>query len=563
MMKLFIRYTVFFLVLTLIASYAQAIRINEVETSKEHVDIGESFTITAKLGGDTVSYYADFYVGNYRFATKNIIPDSDEVEAKFGLDKDEMQLRGISCGETTARVQIYTTSTKTLVANESVNIQIGSIPYLVFTPETPTPGKDVTVKVTDEKGKILTNVDVTIRDIYGGDPISTKTRSDGTFQFLPKVAGEYKISFEERDVCGQKTFYIKRPMIVDGPRPENPVVGEMITVAVPAASAIGVKILDANGQLYKTVSAAYNGGANFTISDAGKYIIIFGDLSTKYWTVNRSLTVSDKYMPSIEVAPEKPVLNRPVTITVKSSDKPLQDAVVVIRKPDGVESQYITSSFGTLTYDQVGLAGVYEVKATKDRHSTAVKSFEAKNSFVLKQEPEYPTVQDTITLTVNDQDNKPVGDVLVEVTGLNQKKVTDMGGKITLNLQKAIKYDIQITKDLFWSKTIEVTPYGRLYIGDCVKEVDLGDNVSFNVFDSFNQPIDVDIDVKDPFGVVKQYSGSSETLSPAKPGNYTVTASKTNYASANTTFYVRPYPLDVDAIMRSGQLIVNIAEQKI
>jgi|GEM_PF-758530 len=551
------------LILAAIIPAAQAIRITDLEVKGEPVDYLDVFYVKAELSGDTCDHEAWFYINDYIFARKNVPCDTDDIEVKFDLDDDEWELHKIICGQAIAKVELYTGVTKHMVTNDSTSFDIGYVPEVVFSPAQPTPGKSVRVKLVDkENGNTLKNVDVHIKDIYGGDPISKRTTGDGSFTFTPDVAGEYRMSIRERDICGEKTFWIKRPLIIDGPHPETPVVGEMIQVAVPAGSSVGVKVFDPDGEVYKRLQSTYNGGANFTIEDPGTYTITFGDLSTKYWGMNKTLEVSGRLRPDLKIAPEKPVVGKPVTVTVTSRGSPLSDAKVTITKPDGVEREYTTTSFGTLTYDSVISTGIYEVRATKSRFDPNSATFEAKHEFQTKVTPDNPTVEDTVTIEVQDQEGKPISDVLVEIPELNERKVTDMGGKLVLELQQPRQYTFKLSKDLFWEKQTQVTPFGMLNVGECQGEIPLGTDISFTVLNNFNEPTEAEILIKQPSGIVKQYTGSEKTYAPEMPGEYFITVRKTNYGSANKTFKVLPHPISLAASMSAGKLFVNVSHEQ-
>ena len=546
-------------IIILFSTQAQAVRITDVDVKTEPVDYYEEFTVVAKLSGDTGNYEALFYIDDFVFSRKNVPPDAKEISAKFALDAAQWDLHKIGCGLRNARVELYTSITKSLHANETYEFEIGHVPEMIFNPPQPTPGKSVQVKLVDaNKGTALNGVDVQIKDIYGGAGINKKTGGDGTFVFTPDIPGEYRITFKQRDVCGEKVFYIKRPLIVDGPHPTNPVVNEMINVAVPAGSSVGVKVFDMDGNLYRTVRSSYNGGANFTIADAGEYIITFGDLSTRYWSLNKTLEVSDRMKPELVIAPNQPVVGKPVTVTVTSREQPLDYAKVIVVKPDGVEREFTASNFGTFTYDAVTSTGIYEVLVTKDRYAPHKANFQAQNAFIVKVTPERPTVKESISIFVTDQDNKPISDVLVEVAEMNIRKVTDMGGKLTLDLQEPKTYTFKLSKDTFWDYSFEVVPYGMLSLGECVTDLGLGENITFNVFNSFGELTDAEILVRQPNGIVQQFVGTTKTYQPDLPGKYEVSIKKTNYASDNITFIVKPYPLEIVGGMGQGILTINV-----
>jgi len=227
-----------------------------------------------------------------------------------------------------------------------------------------------------------------------------------------------------------------------------------------------------------------------------------------------------------------------------------------------VEREFLTSDYGTINYDALTGTGTYEVRAIKDRYNNAKTTFEARHAFDVKFDPANPTVKDTINMMVVDQNGKPVSDVMVEIPGAGLRRVTDMGGKISFNLQEPKNYEIRLSKDLFWGKTMNLTPYGILTLGECIQEFELGESVTVTVFDSFNNPMSATIDVKDPAGIVKEIASQTYTLVPDKPGIYTVTVGSTNYVGANQTFKVNPHPVDIYTKMSSGNLIVNVSSNK-
>jgi hypothetical protein len=546
---------------------AGAVRITDVKLSNDPVDFQGKFTVTAKLSGPTCNMLAEFYVDRedgtyYRFDYQNVGCDTDTITAKFDLSAEEWEAKKISCGTRKALVELHVLTGNAMVANKSVDFDVGSIPNVEFSPSEPMAEKSTRVTLTDKTtGNAIYNANVKIKDIYGGDSIDAKTDQGGSFAFTPRVSGEFKMSIRQRDVCGDLTFYAKRPLMIDGPRPDNPVINEMVIVAVPSGASVGVKILDAKGDLYRTVPVSFNGGANFSISEPGTYILSVGDQSTKYWGINKTFTVSDRLIPEIKVAPDQPTIGKPATITVSSRGSPLDTATVTVKKPDGVDRDFATTSYGTVNYDMITSTGIYNIRAIKDRYGAGTASFEARNSLDAKFEPQMPNVKDTITINVKDQNDKPVSDVLVDIPAISFKRVTDMGGKLSFNLQEAKEYEIKLTKDLYWDKTIKLTPYGLLVIGECVKEFELGGSLPITVFDSFKSPAQADINVKDPDGIVKFYSGASQTLTPDKPGQYSVSVTKTNYIESNITFNVLPHPLNATSSMSKGQLTVNVTSK--
>ncbi|MBD3389083.1 MAG: hypothetical protein GF416_08350 [Candidatus Altiarchaeales archaeon] len=548
------------LVLLVFATFTAAVRLTDVSVSNEVVDYQGKFEVEADFSGDTCSVEAWYFIGDYRFARKNVgcDPYNGKLEVTF---EDEDDWDNVKCGPQTATVEIYN-SMGLLLDNRSVNFSVGVLPVLKFMPSRPLAEKEVRVTLLDpDTGNPLKSQDVEIKDKYGGEPISRRTASDGSFVFTPDIAGEYTLTVKEREVCGDVTFYAKRPLLADGPHPENPVVDEMVLIAVPSGSSVGVKVLDSEGNLYLTVPVSYNGGGNFSISEAGEYTLVIGDLSTKYWSLNKTLTVTDRPVPELSIKPDEPVVGKPMTFTVTSRNEPLAGAVVTVTKPDGVAREYTTSSYGTVNYDAVTSTGEYKVAATKDRYSDVTSSFEAYHAFEPYLEPALPTVRDTIVLTVNDQNGNPVSDALVEIPDTEFMRVCDVGGRVSFNLEEAKEYTIDISKDLFWDKEITVTPYGILSVKASSASLMLGGNVTLFAYDSYENPTSADLKVTDPDGVVRYYTGSQQLITPDKPGEYVVSGEKTNHLGANVTFTVEPYALDVSTYMSQGTYYVNVTRE--
>ncbi|MFH0863318.1 MAG: hypothetical protein V1875_09885 [Candidatus Altiarchaeota archaeon] len=554
--------TLLLLAFSFMCPLAGAVEITSIKISEDPVSYLGKFDVTARLSGlsgTECNLIAEFYVDDFRFDTLNIPCGANEIEGRFDLSADDWVAKNVQCGVRQARVELHRPIGNALVTNKTVEINIGNVPNVELNPSQPTAEKEVRVILTDkDTGDPLQGVDVRVKDIYGGEDISRRTIQDGSFMFTPKVAGEYHLTMSNRLICGEMVIYAKRPLMIDGPRPDNPVINEMVMVAVPSGASVGVKILDAKGNLFRIVPVTFNGGANFSISQPGTYTLVVGDQSTKYWPLNRTFVVSDRLIPEVKIAPEQPVVGKTATITVTSRGEPLSGAVVTVKRPDGVDRDYTTSDYGTINYENVPSTGTYPMKVTKDRFGVGSASFEAKHALNVKFEPLSPTVKDTITIIVNDQNDKPVSDVLVEIPDTGFKRITDMAGKVSFNLQEAREYRIKLTKDLFWDYTAQLTPYGLLTFGQCLSEFELGNSVELKVFDTFNNPASAELTVRDPDGIIKPYSGSSQTLTPDKPGQYLVTASKTNYINSNLTFTVTPHPLDINTTMAKGQLTVQV-----
>ncbi|MFC2162382.1 carboxypeptidase-like regulatory domain-containing protein [Candidatus Altiarchaeota archaeon] len=541
--------------LALITSLASAIKVNDLEISPEPVDFEKKFTMTAELSGYGINVNAKFYVDDINFVSK--VGNSEEKDIVGEWTTDDWDLYNVKCGRHTATVELYISGI--LIDNESQEFDLGNVPVIEFDPPRPQANRDVIIKFRDrDSGNPIQNADV---DISHSLMTTQDKRTDagGNIRFSPDHSGKYTLKIDERDYCGELNFYAKKEMLVDGPRPEKPVIGEMITIAFPANSDIGIKVYDSNGEVYKIVHGnTIAGAANFTMQEAGEFILALGDISTRYWGVNKTLTIYDRDVPEIEVAPDKPVKGHPMTITITSSGQPLSGAVVSIASPDGVVKEYRSTSDGRVNYGDNLAIGRYEASVKKERYASSTAEFYVLESLKASIEPSNPSVRDIMKVIVRNQDNKLVRDALVSIAGTTMRKNTDAEGRAEFQLPEAREYLIQVNKENHWNTSSKVVPSGIIYLTVDKREVEVGGKVTVNLKRHDGSSFKGDIKLSDPQGINILKTSDEYTFTADKPGKYVIEASKANFVSNKTEVTAIPHPLDFVSGIMDGVMTVNV-----
>ncbi|MFH1404424.1 MAG: hypothetical protein ABIH11_09165 [Candidatus Altiarchaeota archaeon] len=546
-------------VLSMLASVASAVRLKELTIDKDPIEYGKKFTLTAEISGEAVGVNAKFYIDEINYGPKVGKIDEDKIEGEWVLDNwDRYTLK---CGPHKARVELFTSSGE-LIDNESMGVDIGNVPKILFEPAAPLVNKDVRITLIDKKSNSqIPTVDVEVRHPQM-DTISTRA-FNGVLKFKPDNTGKHTLHIDDSEYCGDLEFYAKKEMIVDGPRPESPVVGEMVVIAFPANSDIGTKIFDSGGKVYAVVRGnTIAGYANFTISEPGEYILTLGDISTRYWGVNKTLIVRDKADIAIAISPETPALGLPVTISLNAGGSPLSDARVIITSPDGVSKEFTSMSDGRVTYGEGMMIGDYEVEVQKEKYATSHGGFTILNSFKVNVEPETPTVVAVTKIIVLDQNNKLVSDAVVRVLGTSLRKMTDPEGKVEFLLNDSREYVLEVAKEGYWNTSVTVKPCGFLNIQLDKYEVEVGDDVTASVTACPDGQVAADIKIIDPDDISTISTTQEKKFKAEKPGEYKIEVSKPNYISNNTLLKVSPHPLSISSsVSENERLLVKVSSR--
>ncbi len=332
-------------------------------------------------------------------------------------------------------------------------------------------------------------------------------------------------------------------MLVDGPHPENPFVGELAQIAVPVG--VGVKIVNSTDDVYLTAFTSISGGANFTINEPGEYTLVIGEISSEYWGMNKTLTVLGKATPDIKFTPENAVIGEALTIKATAQETPVADAFVTVTAPDGSFDTLVTSSSGEVVYTPASV-GKYSVKVEKKGISPESSTFEAYNGMRIEFIPARPNVGEEVTLTVRNQMGGPVSDASVLVDDIISG-VTDELGKFRLNLTEDRSYNISVRKSRYWDAIANVTTKGGVFLKIEPELLEAGGSATVSVVNACGKRTEGIIEVLGP-GIMESVVGDSYAFTPKVAGNYTVSVFKEGYNESvvSGVLTVEPHPIKVE-----------------
>ncbi|MDD5112362.1 MAG: hypothetical protein PHG85_07450, partial [Candidatus Altiarchaeota archaeon] len=558
------------------ASAVEKPYIKSVKFSPDPLEIDDNFKITIKVGKVTSSTEVTLYLDDNIIPFKKVNIGAEDESVEISIKKedwaDNQQLINIKCGTHSMKVDLTRAGfgTSDLFDTQTLDFDVGNVPILAFDPASPVPGKDVKVMFKDAAGDLLTDqIRVVISYRKNLDTITENkdTGNAGYFTYNPPQPGEYKISVQPNkyNYCGELKFYAKRIPLIDGPHPPNPVVGEMITMAVPAGD-IGVKVYDSNGDFYLAARTMITGGVNFTINDAGSYLLVIGELSARHWGVNKTLNVSGRPSLSADIEPENPSVKLPVSITVKANGVPVANANVKIITPEGTQREYKTLANGKVIYDGVTTMGEYSVIVENAKYEPVIKSFKARNGFQLDFDPAIPFLNSEASVLVRDQDGIFVPDAQVSIPELGIVGATDSEGKFSFTISEAdttadpLEYPVTVSKDMFWDLTKRIPTQDTLDIRS-PGEVEVGTDVSVNVYNSRGGLLGDDSmssKVTSPEGEITTINKASFTFKPQSVGSYSIEAGKNNYMANSTVLQVTAHPLEVGIRIEGKELAIAV-----
>jgi len=549
-------YLVILLGLAAIAS-GQTLTITSIRSSPETIDYEGAFSIIVTLSGEnTCDSVVRFYMDN----STNEFFKRDPV----GCGTYEVQSSNwnwdaspLVCGPHTVKAVV--TMAGAIMDTKTLDINVGNFPIFTLIPDKPIVGKDVKIVLNNTKGEFLSNIRLIVHSIKGEKDTTIYTAENGAATFTTSsVADRYRVTVDNRKYCGEIKFDTKKNMIVDGPHPSNPVVGEIIMVAIPPGT--GALVYDQNGAVYLRAFTDISGAVNFTIKDPGTYTVVME--GTHYWPVNITFTVSEKPIPEISVTPEEPVVGNAMSIQVSSRGSALGAARVTITKPDGTPREYLTPESGRITYDDVSIPGEYIIRVEKDRYNPGVKKINANNKFNVEITPSIPTIEDIIALVVKNQKNDVVSDASFSVEGTNIVGLTDPSGKFTLKLTQPLAYNLQITKDGYWTFKKTITPLGILSMSISSDDIELSESATINVYDGKGSPLTGIIKITKPDNTVDSFESTNYSYTPQKAGVYKIVVGKMGYIDVNSTLNVRTHPLGVNLSMTDKKLILNVTSHE-
>ena len=542
--KIFLTFTI----LLCLLGTASAISFYSIDLSRSKIEQSQNFYIEVELEDPESNYQVAFYVDDYLLSTKNVGSGETIKSSEWDWEVDEL-----NCGAHTARAELKRGNVS--VENISMNFSVGRLPEVSYNPELPLVGKTLTLTFTDSQSKLpISGVKV---DIY--NTVTTKTEkrttdSAGKVEYSPENHGNYQMTLTGRDYCGKIEFNARQKLSVDGPYPENPVVGEVVSLAIP--SSVGVKLLDEGGRVYLTAETKLGGGANFTVNKSGTYTILIGEISSRYWGVNKTLVVSDKNLPRITVTPEQPVVGEPVTVKVESGGAPLELAIVTVTAPDNSFDTFTTASSGTVVYTPTAI-GRYTLIVEKDRYKTVDTTFESKNKLEVDVYPKSPKVGEDARVSVKNQQGNAVGDVSLTIDG--KQDSTDAGGLYAIKFTKAGTYSIAASKTpaMYWGAEKTVTVTGNLNITLTPETVEVGQPATITVSDNIGASVEAELTATKPDGTKQTLTGKS--FLPEEAGSHTLEAAKTGYETATISLTVQPHPIVLTYAVEGKKLKVTLS----
>jgi len=544
---------VFLIAVTLfcLAGSVQSIGLIGIDISRKNIELEQNFKFEVSIKYPEANHQLYFFVDDHLFSQKMIGSTTEEVDStEWNWDVVDL-----NCGEHTALAELRRGNVS--VENISMNFDIGNLPAVSFDPKQPLAGRTIDIILTNAvSGAPASGLKVEIYDIQGGVKEKRSTDAFGKISYRPDNSGEYRMEFSGRDYCGKRSFYARKKLMIDGPHPENPVVGELISIALPAD--VGVKLFDENGDVYLLAETKIGGGANFTVNKSGTYTLVMGDLSSRYWGINKTLVVSDKDVPKVLINPEKVVIGEPVTIKVESGGFPLDSAVITITAPDNSFDAFTTISSGMLVYTP-SVIGKYTVSVEKERFEVIDKNFESKKKLDIDLTPRNPSVGEEVIISIKDQEGNPVGDATLTIDG--RAESTDASGLYVTTFKEARVYVVEASKTsfLYWDTEENITVTGTLNISLNPESAEVGQQTKIIVYDGTGNPISTNLTVTKPDG--NQECLMENVYYPDQPGDHTIEALKEGYTTAKKTLFVSPNEINMHYEVDNNRLKMFLSSQ--
>lgn len=541
-------------VFLILISQAWAASLRDIDLDEDSIDQEDDFYVTVDIRSPETNMEVRFYVDDRLFSRKNVGSQTEEVRSSR-YDDAEWDKHYIECGKHKVYAQLERGGK--VLDNISTTLNVGNLPLFVTEPERPLTDDTLKIKVTDEEdGSTVTGIGIEILDVREARLHKKEVDATGTVTFTPPTAGRYELRIVSgRKYCGRFDFYAKKRIIIDGPFPKDPTAGEIVTIALP--SGVGLKGLDMDGNLVFTAYTTLGGGANFTIDTPGEYILVFGELSTEYWALNKSLTISEKPVPEVSVTPEQATLGESILLTINSRGAALNAAVVTVTAPDNSFETFTTSTSGEIVYTPSEI-GDYNVRVEKKRYTTVEKKFGARNKFGVDLNPREPNVGDTVNITVRNQMGLTVADASVTVGDVSG--VTNSAGVYSFSLAEIKEHTLTVSKARFWDYTMDMLPLGVLKSSLSTYDIELGENVSITVTDGAGTPLTANI-AAIVAGESAEITGN--TFMVTKTGAYTITVKKEGYNSISHLLNVSAHPLDIDFDFKGNVMTVEVSSHEV
>lgn len=542
-------YFAILLVLLLLVPAVTGVHIRDIDVEPDdyEIDKDDKISVEVEFSGSPCNSKVLFFLDDVLFSSKNLRCDTDDIESN-SWDLGE---REVECGIHEIRVELFKSNEKIQTVNQT--IRIGRVPEITITPERPLVDKQMIIEFIEEDGTPARNIVV---DIYRvkkgvGSAKDYDTGSDGKLKFTPKETGEYRFTIDDSNYCGSESFYVKKTLIVDGPKPSNPKIGDPVTFAL--SGSVGAKLVKSDGEttpLYTTIS----GGVNFSVDEGGTYTLVLGELSTEYWGVNKTIVIEDKADISLLIEPENPVIGRSILINTRVDGKALSGVDIEIEDQTSGIKRYTTDLNGVMNFipDSIGLHRVY---AKKKGYKESKKDFRVYNSLHVFFEPASPSPGQEVTLIAKNQLGYLIDGVNVFIPEIPVGGKTDNNGMFKFTPVKVGRYTVGLNKESYWDVEKELNISGLLELNLEKNVMEIGESVTILTLDENGNQVSTSIKIRKPDGSEEILDGMIYT--PEEIGKYQISAGGDGYVISTKELTVNPHPLEVNTAVEGDVLVIK------
>ena len=543
------RYFAVLLVLLLLVSAVAGVHISDIDVEPDdyEVDKDDEISVDVEFSGTPCNSKVMFFLDDVLFSSKNLNCDTDDIESGSW----DLKEREVDCGTHEIRVELFKSGEKVQTVNQT--IRIGRVPEITISPERPLVDKEVIIEFVEEDGTPARNLVV---DIYWvkdgvGSADDYDTGSDGKLKFTPKETGEYRFTVDDSNYCGSESFYAKKTLIIDGPDPSDPKVGDPVTFAL--SGPVGAKLVRSDGEttpLYTTIS----GGVNFTVDEGGTYTLVLGELSTVYWSVNETVVIEDKAAISLLIEPETPVIGKSISMNTRVNGEALSGVDIEIEDQTGDIKTYTTDLNGVMNFIPSSI-GLHRVYAKKKSYKESEKDFRVYNSLHVFFEPASPSPGQEVTLIAKNQLGYLIDGVNVFIPEIPVGGKTDNNGMFKFTPVKVGRYTVTLNKESYWDVERELNISGLLELSLDKNVIEIGESVTILALDENGNQVSTSIRVRKPDGSEEGLSAMIYT--PGDVGKYQISAGGDGYVISTKELTVNTHPLEVNTAVEGDELVIK------
>jgi uncharacterized GH25 family protein len=546
------------------------VKININNTGTEDLTSSDDITVTISADGtvvhkDTVSKNIDQNDSGTITISSKDFQDANEDNMW------EASLRNYKCGTTSIKVSL---SGDVPSRSDTADLTISGEKFVVdLEPTEPTASSNITVSVEDKSSKDPVN-DATVRltqlarstwsindssrDEFTSDGLATFKPLKTDSRFSDDLYRKYQLDVFKDGYCIlTKSFTLQNTLKITEV-PQKPYSGDEIRLKIVDAASKGVEgaklAVSGTSGVIGSYTSDSSGYVKFTLANGGTYSL----LASKSGFDNSdtaSITAMNRASMELNINPEKVAIGKEVTITATANGKTVEGATVTIEKPGGSRDTLSTSASGKVVYTP-GAAGSYNVIVKKDGYETTTKSFSAAN-YLNATLRDVPKVRESITVTVKDQDGKPITDAAVSIQGTTVSGTTDATGQFSFTLDAVGDYTLSVKKTGFTDYSQKITAYGTLKAAVSSQKLNLDESVTISVSDDSGASIEASIGIIRPDGTKENTVKSTYTFMPQMAGEYKINVTRTSYLPATTSFEVEPYPLQLEVWLSGKDLTIK------